>query len=116
MGTSATIAVGTRDQWEGVYVHYDGDPDHMVPALQKTYAQLDGDFDRTVFHTTRPDTPGYWSFYADPTYPHSADWYSKEDVRSNQDNEPTDYTYILTPERILVKRGSTFVGYRDWRE
>jgi hypothetical protein len=43
MSTRSVIAIGTRDEWHGVYVHYDGYPEGVGRQLWALVHMQDGD-------------------------------------------------------------------------
>ena len=67
MSTNACIAKGTPDNWEGVYVHWDGYPEGLGRDLIANYIAIGSDLDLLIKESI-DNHPTGWSSYPDKPY------------------------------------------------
>lgn len=92
MSTRGCIAIGTPDQWQGVYTHYDSYPTERGPLVWDAVRS-------GTYRFLIEQHPGGWSVFPRICYCHSPEFdrRNSDGIITHQDNDPLsiEWVYIL---------------------
>ncbi len=100
MSTRAVIAVGLPETWQGVYVHFDGNPTHLGKAIWDFIKNHGISKFENVIELHRP---GFEQF---PSRPYPMKTRDAIFTSKNKDWTMQDYWYLVNPmqKRLYIRR------------
>jgi hypothetical protein len=99
MSTHALIGVATDYGFKAKFVHYDGYPEYMMPAIKDVIKNSD-----SFAHAVEKLTANHWTDLVNvPSANHDQDWYTNGDIDHS-------YLYILDDNevRCYIPNGDTW--------